>query len=207
MTEPNNDSELLQARIERLEAREQQRAKRTRRFIAMGIACALATPFAVRALGAVPHVFSSGDLIVAAEINENFAHVVGGVTAVEADLAARPTGLYCGSASSNGAFMSGTLRGFAAARDLCRTACGGSPTGHMCTVSEATVSFQFGLLPVGTQGWITGGGSGDTVFTECADASGAWRATDAGNRGRIWVNGSASAVNLCDLVLPVLCCD
>ena len=79
MTELNNDTEVLQARIERLEAREHQRAKRTRRLIALGIVGALATPFAVRALGAVPHVFSSGDPIVASEINDNFAHVVGGV--------------------------------------------------------------------------------------------------------------------------------
>ena len=205
MTEPNNDSEVLQARIERLEAREQQRAKRTRRFIALGIVGALATPFAVRALGAVPHVFSSGETIVASEINENFAHVVGGVTAVEvrtAALEARPTGLYCGNSFSNGQFRSGALRGYAAALDLCRTACGGSATAHMCTMSEAAVSFQFGLLPADTMGWVTG------ESLPC-NSSGPWTSPSAGS-GSTWdtnFGGYGARAAGCDMVRPIFCCE
>lgn len=212
MNQPNNDSKVLQARIERLEAREQQRAKRTRRFIALGIACALATPFAVRALGAVPHVFSSGDRIVAADINANFAHVVGGVTAVEARTAAleaRPTGLYCGSASSNGAFMSGTLRGYAAARELCRTACGASPTAHLCTVSEAFTSLQLGLLPGDTSGWITRASYGDSACGGGGTPD--WSRSLNGVNGLVFDTrapvGAALDVAGCDIVRPLFCCE
>jgi len=92
MNEPSNELqarlETLEAREQQREAREQQRAKRTRLLLAAGIACALATPFAARALGAVPNVFSAGSPIVAADLNANFAHVVAGVTAVEARAAA-----------------------------------------------------------------------------------------------------------------------
>ena len=215
MTELNNDTEVLQARIERLEAREQQRAKRTRRFIAVGIVSAVAMPFAVRALGAVPHVFSSGETIVASEINENFAHVVGGVTAVETELAARPTGLYCGSTFSNGQFRSGALRGLAAARDLCRTECSGSATAHMCTVSEAAISFQFGLLPADTAGWVTGEGAlaGTPTgvvgnLTSCF-GDGPWTRPDSVD-GTTWntsLGGMGVRAGVCSMVRPIFCCE
>ena len=157
MNEPNTNDTNLQARLETLEARERQRAKRTRILLAAGIACALATPFAVRALSAVPNVFSAGSPIVAADLNANFAHVVAGVTAVEARTAAlegRSPGRYVGfttattTGSMSAAYPVGTpmRRGYRAARAFCQLEFGA--TAHMCSAEEIFQSAQLGLTPV-----------------------------------------------------------
>jgi len=207
----------LQARVETLEAREQQRAKRARLLLAAGIVCALATPLAARALGAVPNVFSAGSPIVAAELNANFAHVVTGVTAVEGratTLEARRAGpVYCGvGATRAGNFSSGAAVGYPAARDICRTACGGSATAHMCTTNEVAISLQMGARPTAPGGWVNGGTWHDESSTviNVSDCIG-W--TDASNPqqhgSHFTVTSSTGYPDTisCNSSALVLCCD
>jgi len=222
MNDPNTNDTNVQARLESLEARERQRAKRTRLLLAAGIACALATPFAVRALGAVPNVFSTGSPIVAADLNANFAHVVAGVTAVEARAAAiearRAGPVYCGAgAATTGAIRSGAANGYPAARDICRTVCGGSATAHMCTTNEVAISLQMGVRPTAVSGWVNGNSwhwedvrPDRVIVTNVSDCIGWIEGTNPNQAGTIFVvtpsTGYPSA-DACNTSHLVFCCD
>jgi len=217
MNDPNTNDLNVQARLESLEAREQQRAKRTRLLLAAGIACALATAFAVIALGAVPNVFASGSPIVAADLNANFAHVVAGVTAVEARAAAiearRAGPLYCGAgAATTGAIRSGAANGYPAARDVCRTVCGGSATAHMCTTNEVAISLQMGVRPTVPGGWVNGGTWHDesTVVINVADCIGWTHNTNPQQQGSHFTVTTSTGYPdslPCTASALVLCCD
>lgn len=70
------------ARLAKLEAGRRD-ARWWRRAALLVLALGASVPFAAEALGPVPHMFSSGSVISASEINENFAYLQDAVTAVE----------------------------------------------------------------------------------------------------------------------------
>lgn len=75
-----NDQDI-HSRLVRLEA--SRGGKWWRRATITLIALAVSVPFAADALGPVPNTFSAGGVISASEMNENFAHLVAGITANE----------------------------------------------------------------------------------------------------------------------------
>ncbi len=91
----------MEARLVRLEARSNQ-ARWWRAATLTVLALAISLPFAVDALGPVPHSFSSGAPVSASQMNANFAYLQNAITAVEGqvpsgtvaffDLANCPTG-------------------------------------------------------------------------------------------------------------------
>ncbi len=72
----------LQKRLERLEARANS-GRWWRRATLGFVIAAIGLPFAADALGPVPNSFSSGDVISASEMNENFSYLQNAITAVE----------------------------------------------------------------------------------------------------------------------------
>jgi hypothetical protein len=85
MTEQDNQQRSareLEARVARLETRTRGARWWKRGAIAL-MAGVVFAPLATKALGPVPHTFSTGDTISASQMNENFAHLQDGITAVE----------------------------------------------------------------------------------------------------------------------------
>ena len=58
-------------------------------------------------------------------------------------------GTFCGSTSpTDGSFVdTSNNTGYVAAKNLCVSACGGSPTAHMCSSHEVSMSLQHGMIP------------------------------------------------------------
>jgi len=87
MTKKDTDGRIS-ARLDELEARSRD-ARWWKRLSLALVVGAVSLPLVAGALGPVPHIFSSGEVISATEMNENFAHLQDGITAVEMAL---PTG-------------------------------------------------------------------------------------------------------------------
>lgn len=205
-SKPNNSElALVQSRLRTLESAEARRAGRMRVALrALGgltVLAALALPAMATALGDAPNSFVDGGVISAAEMNENFAHVVDGVTLLQ-EQTEYTTGALCGiSPPSNG-----NIGGYAAAKDVCVTTCANDPAAHVCTAVELVRHASEGGAPPSSEGrYATGtyaalSGSGTTN-----DCSGFTVSTTL--LGATW-GGTANAagVRFCSQPLPLLCC-
>ncbi len=158
--------------------------------IVMTILC---IPLAAGALPPLPHIFESGDPIVASEINANFEHLHGGVT----DLESR--GSYCGATALTDGSLSapGGVVGYPAARLLCQQACGVA-TAHMCTGHEVNLALQEDTL---VEGWYVG-----EAHHNCAGLTSHQSSTYATHvvrsNGVLITQGNGD----CAIERPILCC-
>ena len=146
-------------------------------------------------------------------VNANFTSLDQRITALEAfrtqataDGGYSLGATYCGlTTGTTGAFTSGALVGYAAARPLCQTACGAT-TAHMCVGDEIVRTYQLGKsIPV--TGWYSGGVSGYSPTTGAEDCTG-W--TEAAQLGAAWsANGTVGNPSLgnCSTSQPILCCN
>jgi hypothetical protein len=151
----------------------------------------LGFPLVSSALPALPHTFTAGEPIVAAEINENFDHLQRGIEAVES------RGAFCGTTAETAGRISAPngLVGYPAARALCESACS-SATAHMCTSHELALLAQEWTLP---QGWYSTGEGDCHGWTESGSAV-------LVAYGLSWT-GVHDWTSVCTDNLPVLCCD
>jgi hypothetical protein len=230
-----NTWESVQRRLAELEARERRRTVAFRRIAIAGLVVGIAAPLGAEALGPVPNIFSSGDPISAAEINEDFDALVDGITAVEARasvlegraaaLEASATGVLCGYTDptpGSFTFVSGTaaLRGYAAGSALCQSSCAPSTTAHVCSSAEIVRSEELGLVRPSAMdaAWYatgdfssdvrTGSGTGTTGY-QITDCRG-FTSLDSGEAGAFWATGGgAHAPNYqgCNFAASIACCD
>lgn len=183
--------------------------------------------FALFGLGAVamamvPHSFTNGQVLTATDLNDDFNALDTRLTAVETKRPIAKVGTasysldatYCGKTpSTSGSFASGLLKGWAAAKDLCQTACGASATAHMCTGGELVRSAQMGIAT--TPGWFaaeTAYGTGQANSFGEFDCEG-WTSNAAtfvayANYGPSWSSGpDYPNAQSCTVSSPILCCD
>lgn len=150
---------------------------------------------------AAPHTFGSGDLLTAADLN-NLAVVTHGTKKYSRGA------VYFGSTSStNGAIAAAGANGYAAAKALCQSVAGGSPTAHMCTGDELVRSVQLGIgIP---SGWYASGAwQPNSANSSCQ----AWSSSANIDTAPYWYVPSVGATGFpsatsCDKTAPVLCCD
>jgi hypothetical protein len=143
----------LLLRVQRLEAAEASRKRRLRTLGRTAGIAALATivalPGLATALDPVPNSFTEGDVVSAAQMNENFAHLVAGITSVEA--AVSGPDVPCGMTEP----IEDDIGGYAGGALLCADACG-NPDAHICTTHELIRHASAGnTLPV--EGWVATG--------------------------------------------------
>jgi hypothetical protein len=192
-------------------------------MVLVGIPIAVMLGVSAVALATVPHTFNSGDVLNATDLNVDFTTLDTRLSAVEAKRPVASAGdgglsysldaKYCGkTGTTTGAFASGLLTGWAAAKSLCQAACGASATAHMCGGEELIRSVQIGVPPTST-GWAAQAFAGLTqsgtnyVIENCEG----WTSASAtvsgfGNLGQIW-SGNTNATDACNTSYPILCCD
>ncbi len=129
--------------------------------------------------------FNGGDPLTASAMNGNF-------NAIKARL-----GTYCGQTAAT----TGNIGGYAAARQLCATACGVS-TAHMCTGHELAISLQLGeAVP---DGWYSSFGHFDRGAEVNRDCAG-WTSAAAGTLGPA-AGPSGPDNGDCSAMRPINCC-
>lgn len=203
MTDTNLSTDVL-CRLRRLEAAEAARERRSGAIVRTlgitAIAAVVALPGIATALGDAPHVFADGDLLSAQEMNENFAHVVAGVTALE-DAAAAGPDAPCGVTAN----VSGDVGGYEGGAGLCADACGVADA-HICTSHELIRHASTGGA-VSEEGWVATGvwsnwaNNGD--IDDCVGFTG-----DAGLEiGVTWGPDNTPNIRFCaGANYPLLCC-
>jgi hypothetical protein len=152
---------------------------------------------------AVPVTFSDGTVLSAAQLNSNFANLEQRMAAAEKRLTDNGKysigANYCAATATS---VTGNIGGYVAAKALCVTACGASPTAHMCVTEELLRSLQTGVTV--PNGWFSAGtptSSGSTQ-PDCEH----WSSAESSNQG------AASTVyglldSYCNTSQPILCCD
>lgn len=182
---------------DRVQALQQElgRERRLRRFgLVLGVVALATVPVGAGALGPVPNVFTAREPIFAAEMNENFAYLQDGVTAVEERQAARFCGVSIGSTD-------GDAGGYAGISALCGSASGCGASARICLNTEVVLSLAEGIaVPSGGPAWIA---TGDTngASNECS----AFTSAEATRSASTWT--ATPGLRSCDTSLPVLCCE
>jgi hypothetical protein len=111
---------------------------------------------------------------------------------------------YCGKTTLS---TTGKIGGYPAAKNACQSvsACGPSPTAHMCTSEEIARTAQAGItIDVGWYSSSAVAAIQPTFITDCVG----WTSEQGGDRGPTWnaVNKNPDT-DYCNSSNPVLCCD
>ena len=193
----------LLPRLRRLEAAEAGRKRRSRaigRALAIGvIATAVALPGVATALGDAPNVFADGDLLSAAEMNENFAHVVAAVTALE-DAPAPGPDVFCGVTAD----VDGDVGGYEGGAGMCADACGIADA-HICTTHELVrIASAGGSVP--QEGWAATGVYSNWTNNGTIDDCVGFTGGTGVELGTTWRPDNTPGTRYCSANHPLLCC-
>jgi hypothetical protein len=118
---------------------------------------------------------------------------------------------YCGAtAATTGAFRSGSLTGWKAAKGLCEATCA-SPSAHMCTGEELVRYNQTGGdIPTiaSTYGWYSSGLHNHYTSTNTNECYGFTFGGGNGNLGSVWkTDDEVPLIGYCNGSYSILCCD
>ena len=188
----------------------------SRRWLFAGVVIAMAFGVAVYAKITA---FKAGDQLSSQAMNDNFTDLDNRLKVLEQQK--RPMFMgkqssvfldasYCG----NTAATAGAFGGYLGAQALCKQACNGSSTAHMCTAYEMTRFIQTGGVVAKNAvlmdyGWIAGGVASMYNTNPLLDCRG-YTSAQPGERGVSWyIAGNASYPNPsgCESQYPILCCD
>jgi hypothetical protein len=151
-----------------------------------------------------------------ATVNSNFGDLQGQVTTLQGQ-AAKPVVTINGKQWSVGAALCGQTAatqglitgGYAGAKSLCQSACGGSASAHMCTTEELVRSVQAGMN-ITTNMWCAGGVYASPITLQgvtstLSDCAG-WTSNAQGQSALKWSNNAPEA-DTCISSYPIACCD
>lgn len=159
------------------------------------IALAMTSLAAITITGAI-NSFTSGDLISASNINENFS-------SLKSAIESAPVGTYCGQSAST--YDGAGVGGYTGAKTKCQAACGNT-NAHMCTAHEIVLSLQNGISVPGSL-WISNyfvavsPNAGNNLY----DCQG-WTVNTAGFEGIRTDPGGGPQVHACGIAIALACC-
>ncbi len=153
---------------------------------------------------AVPVTFADGNVLTAAQLNNNFSNLEQRLTAVERRLNGSGKysmgATYCGATATS---YTGNLGGYVTGKGLCEATCGGSRSAHMCVTEEVLHSVATGMtVPYGWYSSGTFNGQSGTTQRDC----GKWSSNTPGDLGAAYSQYGLFTAG-CDYSQPVLCCD
>jgi hypothetical protein len=165
----------------------------------------------------VKHMFVSGTVVSAADMNDNFADLDARITAGR--VATNGTSSYsmgatkpCTAAPTTDGNIGKGVSGYVVAKKACETSCG-SKTAHMCSAEETVRLAQMGTPP--NAGWISTGLSSTTPGPTATENDCQGWSTNVGTLtsppntqqfGVVWTGGFAS-FGTCEQSHPISCCD
>ncbi len=204
---------------------------RTKRVLSWVGVPALALGVAAAAFGAVPHSLTAGNPIRAQELMDNFNDLDTRVAAAteRSHSGARISvkGIWCGesTATTTGRIedLAAGVHGYEAARNICRSACGNSPTAHMCSAEEMVRSAQIGAVVGTNYYWVSAGvpipAPGQPTPTRPTGDCSGWRSSSSTEFGLVWFGAGQDAcaagvpgpcpnfTNCGDSTVHIACCD
>ncbi len=129
-------------------------------------------------------------------------------------LVEQTVGMYCGHTAANDGLWA-TENGYEVAKAQCELACSNSPTAHVCSAHELTMSLQFGVpveLPEGgteSRGFYTAGVLTFDGFGDVAGDCQGWSQNASDKRAYTLIvdDPKRPSTDQCSEELPFLCCD
>jgi hypothetical protein len=172
----------------------------------IGIPAALVVGAGALAYASVPKTWNSNDVLLASDLNNDFAALdrkarfVGSTDAGVSYSVGFTT--YCGSTTQT----TPSLGGYVLTKAACQSACGGSGSAHLCSTEETLRSVEVGLsVP---SGWVQQGdpiASGSYQIQDCEG----FQTAQAASYGAYWAALPAGEMSIspCSTAMSALCCD